>query len=471
MATSLTISQEEAIREIVAGFMPKNARTGSGEGHVHPAGASSHAQSHPIGGADHTGVITAGQHGSPGGDLHTTHAYLPGRAGGQTFSGGSAASENLILDSTAHATKGQIRLQSILRMAASPNNIIQDSGGTARVTVATAAPHLTLGGVAGGVGSVRVNDHFAVGAVQSGLAVVRIGMPTNTPNSQLWFTGTKVGATGAGISLVNFSTAYDPNGAANAFAYPFNVEMKLTDGVGGGQIDDYSAFNIRYLLDATTITRLSAFQFPHPSNAGGAVAEFCLFDVGDVDEALSVTDAAVLRIGDRGGADPSMWGLGTMTNGGTARPIWQEYTSAEMFALSSSLGAFFSVHAADITFGANQAPGSGRTVDIQGKGYTSGEMEIDGDLNHDGANVGFYGVAPVARAGAYTQTYATADKTHAAFTSADLAAFTGGSVGFLDAAERDGVRTQFNALRADVADVKQLVNSVIDDLQAIGVAQ
>lgn len=82
--------------------------------------------------------------------------------------------------------------------------------------------------------------------------------------------------------------------------------------------------------------------------------------------------------------------------------------------------------------------------------------------------LGFYNATPIVQAGAYTQTYATADKTMANLTSADLGAFTGGVVGFLDAAERDNIRTQFNALRADLADVKQAVNSLIDDLQALG---
>lgn len=39
---------------------------------------------------------------------HTQFAMLAGRAGGQTIQGGTAASENLILESTAHATKGFI---------------------------------------------------------------------------------------------------------------------------------------------------------------------------------------------------------------------------------------------------------------------------------------------------------------------------------------------------------------------------
>jgi len=42
---------------------------------------------------------------------HTQFVMLAGRAGGQTIQGGTAASENLILESTAHATKGQIQLK------------------------------------------------------------------------------------------------------------------------------------------------------------------------------------------------------------------------------------------------------------------------------------------------------------------------------------------------------------------------
>ena len=83
----------------------------------------------------------------------------------------------------------------------------------------------------------------------------------------------------------------------------------------------------------------------------------------------------------------------------------------------------------------------------------------------------FFNATPIVQPSAYTQTYSIADKTHADWTSADLGVFTGGAIGFLDAVERDNIRTQFNALRVDVADIKQLVNSVIDDLQALGLAQ
>ena len=97
---------------------------------------------------------------------------------------------------------------------------------------------------------------------------------------------------------------------------------------------------------------------------------------------------------------------------------------------------------------------------------------VDGSVLK-GTNAGllsFYGATPVAKPSAYTQTYVTADKTHAAETSADFpAGGTGAAAGAWDtAANRDLAITRFNALRVDVADLKQLVNSIIDDFQALG---
>ena len=108
--------------------------------------------------------------------------------------------------------------------------------------------------------------------------------------------------------------------------------------------------------------------------------------------------------------------------------------------------------------------------------------------------LGFYGVTPVAQPGAYTQTYATADKTNAAIGATAIAAVipaaapaggTGTAAGGWDtAANRDAAITTINDLRSwivevdadyeallvDVTDAKQLLNSIIDDLQALGLA-
>ena len=80
---------------------------------------------------------------------------------------------------------------------------------------------------------------------------------------------------------------------------------------------------------------------------------------------------------------------------------------------------------------------------------------------------------------AYTQTYATADRTHADPTAATLTVSDGegtndNTIGAItgDATVIAAVQEladEINKLVADVADVKQIVNSLIDDLQAIGI--
>jgi hypothetical protein len=98
-----------------------------------------------------------------------------------------------------------------------------------------------------------------------------------------------------------------------------------------------------------------------------------------------------------------------------------------------------------------------------------------------GTTLGFFGVTAVTRPSAYTQTYATADKTHANPTAATLTMTDGAgtndnTIGAItgDAsviAAFQEVVDEVNKLIADVADVKQIVNSVIDDLQSLGLLQ
>lgn len=89
------------------------------------------------------------------------------------------------------------------------------------------------------------------------------------------------------------------------------------------------------------------------------------------------------------------------------------------------------------------------------------------------SKIGFFGVTPVVRPTALTQTYATASATHANVTQ--LAAPAGGTGvaagGWSTAANRDLAITSINAARTDIANLKNFVNQIVDQLQALGILQ
>lgn len=88
------------------------------------------------------------------------------------------------------------------------------------------------------------------------------------------------------------------------------------------------------------------------------------------------------------------------------------------------------------------------------------------------ATIGFYGVTPVTRPTAYTQTYSTADRTLGAYTADDESvAYTGAADGEAQLADLNALRTAYENLRAFVEDIAQMLNSVTDDLQSVGLLQ
>ncbi len=72
---------------------------------------------------------------------------------------------------------------------------------------------------------------------------------------------------------------------------------------------------------------------------------------------------------------------------------------------------------------------------------------------------------------AYTQTFSTADKTHATRTSSavDTTAAAALSFGYTEA-QANALVAAVNAIRADLADTAAVVNAIIDDLQALGLS-
>lgn len=113
--------------------------------------------------------------------------------------------------------------------------------------------------------------------------------------------------------------------------------------------------------------------------------------------------------------------------------------------------------------------------------WNSTALTIETELDHDGSKIGFYGVTTASRPSAYTQTYSTASRTHSNMTSADLTDSTGGTIGtdlqpngVGDSVIDDNfasVVDQMNKIRADIINVKQVLNSSIDDDQSQGLKQ
>jgi len=91
----------------------------------------------------------------------------------------------------------------------------------------------------------------------------------------------------------------------------------------------------------------------------------------------------------------------------------------------------------------------------------------------NGPKLSFFGATLASRPSAYTQTYATADKTHAARTAAaigDLVATSGGW-GASTEANFDKISDAIDKLVADQQDTAKLVNAILDDLQTLGLLQ
>lgn len=196
--------------------------------------------------------------------------------------------------------------------------------------------------------------------------------------------------------------------------------------------------------------------------------------------------------------DGSTTGFPVLSSGTLIRCEAGTVTSGiDLSAATITSDAFVGPNGARITGAGNLQLDNTKSLGIKESGgtvralvtLTSGNVAQVGNGNVPlgllGTQVGVFGVTPVSRAGAYTQTYATADKTHANPTSATLtdnsggtgsttlAVITGGGAGCENATKNAiaSLAAQVNALRVDLLDAKELVNSVIDDLQAYGWAQ
>lgn len=120
----------------------------------------------------------------------------------------------------------------------------------------------------------------------------------------------------------------------------------------------------------------------------------------------------------------------------------------------------------------NNAPDS--VLHVTGKIHGTSELELDGDLNHDGTNVGFYGVAPVARQAITALTDNTAAVANDTVENVPVVTGDLGGVATVSLAAAvatvASVNLSFVAVENDIADLTAKVNAIITILETIGIA-
>lgn len=128
-------------------------------------------------------------------------------------------------------------------------------------------------------------------------------------------------------------------------------------------------------------------------------------------------------------------------------------------------------------------PKFGEYTALTGAGLATGDLVVVDDISATAtkkmtASEFWIGLATLKAQAAYTQTFSTATRTHSNPTAVALTVTDGAGTnnGTIDAITADAsviaavqeLAAQVNKLIVDLADTASLVNSVVDDLQALG---
>lgn len=175
-----------------------------------------------------------------------------------------------------------------------------------------------------------------------------------------------------------------------------------------------------FSADTLTVTKVQAatrFQAGVVTNAGAQfyAGSNSAFDSYIADLASSTDSANTLFSFDRkGGTQASPADVADLYDGGGLQ--WRFRGSGSMLqraGISAKVAGTVSgtTVPVDLIFYAGST-GLTERMRITSAGVVKAlaEVEIDGDLNHDGSNIGFFGVTPAARASAYTPTNVTPDR-------------------------------------------------------------
>jgi hypothetical protein len=498
-------------------------------------------------------------------DDHTIYALLAGRTGGQTLTGGIAASNNLVLRSTSHGTKGQVYFDETTASTSAATGAVRIAGGLGVAgTSFFGAQTIFDGGLKlndsdnitfGDGNDVTINWNGTLldltAAANSDFMLTNLrfrvddtdlyhrvggdpgsgtyGAPSDTADGFV-IHKTQSGSTGQRRAMSGYMTI-NPSGNASGNHTAINARTILQSGnynltgalgmsggrygcnilsaVTGGTISNMvgvesqnisaSAANITnsinffsnsFLMSGSgTITNNYGFYSDVPTVLSGAITNhfgfLAKYGSGATNQYAFATE---FNGGIYFGTD---WSFNDYINSilGGDTIDYHTLTNHNFYVGSGGGSLELTINANNMTFNAGASDPvldwsvSGELALTTGKFRTAGEIEIDGALNHDGTTVGFYTVAPTTRPTAYTQTYATATRTHSALTSSTLTDSTTGTanttVQDVTAAHDQTIlnnnfadlTAQVNALRADLENAKQVLNQVIDDHQLNGLLQ
>lgn len=211
-----------------------------------------------------------------------------------------------------------------------------------------------------------------------------------------------------------------------------------------------------------TLANQSDLQTALNAKAGSTHAH-AIDDVTNLQAALDLKApiASPTFTGTVSGVTKAHVGLGNVDNtADTSKPV----STAQQTALNLKANIASPTFTGTVTLpGATISDGSDVVV-----GATTGTK-----VGQSNSKLGFFGVAPVTRPAALTQTYSTASSTHANQTQlAAPAGGTGATAGaYNSAANRDLMIASVNAARTDITNLKNFVNDIVDKLQALGILQ
>jgi hypothetical protein len=431
-------------------------------------------------GADPSWVTPfSGDHGALTGlsdDDHTIYALLAGRSGGQTLKGDTASGGNLTLVSTAHATKGQIILTGI---PTSPG-----TGATSERFGASSAADGANSTAFGYLANVTANNSTALGygTLVMGIESIAAGKSAISGASYTIAVGVDAFAgSEGGIAIGRLSTS----GAVDSIALGRSAYVAHQSSIGLGRSVTSSAanqfvvggsaasgFNISnvYIGSGVTDTVPADTTYNATGGVGTNIAGANLLLAAGKGTGSAVGGSIKLQSTIAAGSGTTLATLQdkwVMTNVGVMQG-WQPSSTQDRQAF-------------DITpTWATATDASRKALAIFNIWDTAVREAFRIEASGSAAMIGFLGAVAVARPAAYTQTYATATRTHANLTSADLTGITTSTTGsalaepsasYVRAEMQQNFRRiqdQFNALRADLTNLKGVVNQIVDDQQAYG---